>query len=382
MKSLKIYPILVFSALWLSGCFAAPGMFFGERASEDGVVDTLANFQGAQVHLQSISPQTLVKLNETEGALLPQAIDKNLLDYRPETYKLGNFDIVQVTVWEHPELTLPLGSFRSDNATGQMIDENGEMFYPYTGQIPVAGKTVSELRTTIVESLSQVLNNPQIDVRLISSQSQKAYVQGAVVKAGTISLSDIPVTLIEAINRSGGISPSGNPMYVELVRDGKVFSINLMASYPSGLGPADVILKNGDVIRVADNDEFKVYVLGEVNKQQALRLKSGGMSLSEALSEVGGLQVMSAQSKGIYVIRAGSSMDKIHVFHLNSRNPLALIFGDGFKLQPRDIVFVDATGLARWNRLISQILPTVQTIYYATQSIHNMKMAKDDIMNW
>ena len=63
-------------------------------------------------------------------------------------------------------------------------------------------------------------------------------------------------------------------------------------------------------------------------------------------------------------------------------NPLALIFGDGFKLQPRDIVFVDATGLARWNRLISQILPTVQTIYYATQSIHNMKTAKDDIMNW
>lgn len=355
-------------------------MFFGERATEDGSVDTLASFQGAQVHLQSISPKTLQKINVSNNSAI--SIAPELLEYRPETYKLGKFDIVQVTVWEHPELTLPLGSFRSDNATGQMIDENGEMFYPYTGQIPVAGKTVSELRNTIVESLSLVLNKPQIDVRLISSQSQKAYVQGAVVKAGTIPLSDIPVTILEALNRAGGISPQGNPKYVELVRDGKLYMVDLTASYPAGAGPADVLLKNGDVIRVANNDEFKVFVLGEVDKQQALPMKNDKMSLSEALSEAGGLQVMSAQSKGIYVIRASGAMDTINVFHLNSKNPLALIFGDGFKLKPRDIVFVDANGLARWNRVISQILPTVQAIYSTTEAIHSAKVARYDIINW
>lgn len=380
MNRLIFYVCLFFSASLLSGCFVAPGMFFGERATEDGSVDTLASFQGAQVHLQSISPKTLQKINVSNNSAI--SIASELLEYRPETYKLGKFDIVQVTVWEHPELTLPLGSFRSDNATGQMIDENGEMFYPYTGQIPVAGKTVSELRNTIVESLSLVLNKPQIDVRLISSQSQKAYVQGAVVKAGTIPLSDIPVTILEALNRSGGISPQGNPKYVELVRDGKLYMVDLTASYPAGAGPADVLLKNGDVIRVANNDEFKVFVLGEVDKQQALPMKNDKMSLSEALSEAGGLQVMSAQSKGIYVIRASGAMDTINVFHLNSKNPLALIFGDGFKLKPRDIVFVDANGLARWNRVISQILPTVQAIYSTTEAIHSAKVARYDIINW
>lgn len=380
MNRLIFYVCLFFSASLLSGCFVAPGMFFGERATEDGSVDTLASFQGAQVHLQSISPKTLQKINVSNNSAI--SIAPELLEYRPETYKLGKFDIVQVTVWEHPELTLPLGSFRSDNATGQMIDENGEMFYPYTGQIPVAGKTVSELRNTIVESLSLVLNKPQIDVRLISSQSQKAYVQGAVVKAGTIPLSDIPVTILEALNRAGGISPQGNPKYVELVRDGKLYTVDLTASYPAGAGPADVLLKNGDVIRVANNDEFKVFVLGEVDKQQALPMKNDKMSLSEALSEAGGLQVMSAQSKGIYVIRASGAMDTINVFHLNSKNPLALIFGDGFKLKPRDIVFVDANGLARWNRVISQILPTVQAIYSTTEAIHSAKVARYDIINW
>lgn len=380
MNRLKYYLTLFLFISLLSGCFAAPGMFLGETSAEDGSVDTLATFQNAQVHLQSISPKTLLKINQKEQAAA--SISPELLSYRPETYKLGKFDIVQVTVWEHPELTLPLGSYRSDNATGQKIDENGEMFYPYTGQIPVAGKTISELRSTIVESLSLVLNKPQIDVRLISSQSQKAYVQGAVKNSGTIPLSDIPITLLDAINRAGGVASNGNPKYTELVRDGKLFSIDLTASYPAGAGPADVILKHGDVIRVANNEEFKVYVLGEVGKQQALRLSNAKMSLSEALSEVGGLQVISAQSKGIYVIRAGASMDTINVYHLNSKNPLALIFGDGFNLQPRDIVFVDATGLARWNRLISQILPSVQTFYYATQSIHNVKIVKDDLSDW
>jgi polysaccharide export outer membrane protein len=378
LKRLTTISFSFIVSLFLAGCFAAPGMFFGAQPSgEEGEVDTLATFKGAQVHLQSIGPKSLVKVTQNE--ITSSLISPELLDYKPETYKLGKFDIVQVTVWEHPELTLPLGSYRSDNATGQMIDENGEMFYPYTGQIPVEGKTISELKNTIVDSLSKVLNTPQIDVRLITSQSQKAYVQGAVQKPGTISLSDVPVSLLEALNRAGGLTAMGNPKYIELVRDGKLYSIDLTVSYPAAKGPADVILKNGDVIRVPENSEFKVFVLGEVNKQQALPIRNGNMSLSEALSEVGGLQVMSAESKGIYVIRSNEA-NSINVYHLNSKNPLALIFGDAFKLQPRDIIFVDATGLARWNRLISQILPTVQTFYYGAMSIHHAKVAKDDIM--
>src|SRR5690554_7616723 len=100
-------------------------MFFGAQPSgEEGEVDTLATFKGAQVHLQSIGPKSLVKVTQNE--ITSSLISPELLDYKPETYKLGKFDIVQVTVWEHPELTLPLGSYRSDNATGQMIDERSE----------------------------------------------------------------------------------------------------------------------------------------------------------------------------------------------------------------------------------------------------------------
>ena len=61
---------------------------------------------------------------------------------------------------------------------------------------------------------------------------------------------------------------------------------------------------------------------------------------------------------------------------------MALVFGDMFALLPGDIVYVDATGLARWNRVAKMLLPTAQLIYYGTQAVHTTHTAKEDITNW
>ncbi len=368
------------SALVLSGCFAAPGMVLNESADVEGAVDTLADFQGAKVHLQSINSKTLASMTSGVSAITAE-LPEELLSFKPESYRLGPFDIVQVVIWEHPELTSPLGSYRSDNATGQLVGESGIMFYPYVGEINVNGKTIAELRTEIFQSLSKVLNNPQIDVRLLESQRHKVYVQGSVAKPGVVSLSDVPVTLLEAINDCGGANAQANISRVELVRDGKSYTINLLAAYAAGKGPGDILLKDGDAIRVPAASESKVYLLGEVRNQQALEFKNGKLSLSEVLAEGGGLLSESAKAENIYVIRAESA-DAIDIFHLNARSPLALVFGDKFSLLPGDIVYVDATGLARWNRVAKMLLPTAQLIYYGTQAVHTTHTAKEDITNW
>ncbi len=374
--------VLAFSAWILSGCFASPGMVFNESSDEDGAIDTLAEFQGAKVHLQSINAKTLSTVaaladSSAQTASLPQ----ELFSYKQEAYKLGPFDIVQVVIWEHPELTSPLGSYRSDNATGQLVSESGVMFYPYVGEINVIGKTVSELREEIVQNLSKILNNPQIDVRLLQSQRLKVYVQGAVQKPGVVPLSDVPVTFLEALNRCGGGTSLADLSSVEFTRDGKVHKVDLLAPYAAGQGPGDIILKDGDAIRVPEASESKVYLLGEVRNQQAMPFKNGKLSLSEAIANGGGLLSESAEAENIYVFRSESA-DVIDVYHLNAGNPMALVFGDKFALRPGDIVFVDATGLARWNRVIRMILPTAQLLYYGSQSVHTTHTAKDDIMNW
>ncbi len=372
----------VLSALVLSGCFAAPGMVFDESAEENGTIDTLADFQGAKVHLQSINAYTLSQFVENnDSTALVASLPQELISYKQEAYRLGPFDIVQVVIWEHPELTSPLGSYRSDNATGQLISESGLMFYPYVGEINVLGKTISELRQEIVQSLSKILNNPQIDVRLLQSQRLKVYVQGAVEKPGVVSLSDVPITFLEAVNRCGGATSAANLSSVEFTRDGKVHKIDMLASYAAGVGPGDIVLKDGDVIRIPDASEAKAYLMGEVRNQQALSFKNGKLSLSEALANGGGILTESAEAENIYVFRSESA-NSINVYHLNAGNPMALVFGDQFALRPGDIVFVDATGLARWNRVIKMVLPTAQFIYYGSQSVHMIHTAKDDIVNW
>ena len=45
------------------------------------------------------------------------------------------------------------------------------------------------------------------------------------------------------------------------------------------------------------------------------------------------------------------------VYQLNIQNPVNLIAGRKFLLQPKDIVFIPPTDIVKWNRVISLLLP-------------------------
>jgi polysaccharide export outer membrane protein len=174
---------------------------------------------------------------------------------------------------------------------------------------------------------------------------------------------------MDAINQAGGVMPSmsttgegGDESHVELLRRGRSYVIDLVGDYGEGPGPSQILLQDSDVVRVASREQAKVYVLGEVTNPSALQMENGRLSLVQALADVGGLSPLSAQAKGIYVIRAQDST-AIDVFHLDARNPVALAMADRFPLRPRDVVFVDATNLARWNRVVGLLEPTLDMYY-------------------
>jgi polysaccharide export outer membrane protein len=149
-------------------------------------------------------------------------------------------------------------------------------------------------------------------------------------------------------------------------------TINLPLLVRQGISPSSVVLANGDVVRVRSRDENKVYVLGEVNAPKALPLVDGRMSLTQALGEAGGLNQLSAAGTQVYVVRNANSKTPL-VYNLDAQSPVALALADEFQLTPRDVVFVDASGLARFNRIMSLILPNAAS---ATASYYNVNTTK------
>jgi polysaccharide export outer membrane protein len=67
----------------------------------------------------------------------------------------------------------------------------------------------------------------------------------------------------------------------------------------------------------------------------------------------------------VYVIRG--SFERPSIYKLDAGSPDALLLATQFQLQPRDVVFVSAHDLTRWNRIISQIEPTVRLLWETVQ---------------
>ncbi len=94
---------------------------------------------------------------------------------------------------------------------------------------------------------------------------------------------------------------------------------------------------------------------------KSVEIVNGQLTLASALGEVGGVNQLSANSGAIYVVR-GTDKDKPQIFHLDARYASGLLLAERFDLQAQDVVFVDTAGISNWNRVISQLLPSISVI--------------------
>ncbi len=120
----------------------------------------------------------------------------------------------------------------------------------------------------------------------------------------------------------------------------------------------------------------QVFVLGEMNdttgsssggttSSSLTSLPIGGipMTLATALAQTGGINLSTANTRLIYVIRQ-SSLTHPTVYWLNMESPASMLYAENFPLINNDVVYISTADIARLNRVLSQILPTVQTLWF------------------
>nr|WP_244323345.1 polysaccharide biosynthesis/export family protein [Paraburkholderia dipogonis] len=321
------------------------------------------NQSGTQIPITDINI-ALIKAMRENAAKANESQTQQLTSV-PGPYTIGIGDVLQITMWDHPELAAALGpqpqtvARASDPAAGFVVDQKGNVDFPYVGTVHAEGLQTDELQRLLLRKLQPFFNGPQVTVRIGSFRSKQVYIDGEVHTPGSQQINDIPMTLYEAINRAGGFTTTADQSRLVLVRDGISYPLDLPRMMANGQNASKIFLRSGDVLHVMARDDSGVYVMGEVNKPAlAIPMKNGRLSLSDAISQAGSLNSSSADAAQLYVIR-GSLNANPALFHLDARSPVSMILANQFELQPEDVVYIDGNGLVRFSRVLNLLLPAI-----------------------
>ena len=245
---------LIIILMSVNACSLSPGMHMETKNSWSD--------ESKYVYIDSLDRDVrLTEISET----LDTSYKKNYV------YKIGIGDQIAVTIWGLPEI-FPITNISTD-INLRRVDANGNIFFPYVGLIQAKEKTQDELRNNITVRLAEYFTDPQVDVTIARFNSQQVFVLGEVTKPIKLNISDIPISLSNAIGESFGLNTS-----------------------------------------------------------------------TSAASEV-------------FIIRQNTNGDDPLIFHANLKNPSSFIEAGNFYLENNDIVYVNASGTARWNKVISQFFP-------------------------
>ncbi|MEC4168274.1 polysaccharide biosynthesis/export family protein [Pseudomonas sp. MS-1(2024)] len=359
--------LAVLAGFALQGCMFAPGQYL-----DTSEIGTEGSPESSRVELIPITPKLIAQNAATH---VSSSVPAELLAFKPADYRIGANDVLYITVWDHPELTAPSGPQQQIDANGRIVRPDGTIFYPYIGKIEAAGKSIEELRSIIAQRLTQYIDSPQVDLGVLRFASQKAILSGAVVKAGPVPMTTTPISIVEALGIAGIDSLNADLSGLTLNREGREYALDMDSLNSSGSQLHNVFLKDGDQLYLPYNDRKKIYVMGEVNQPQAIKFKTRSMNLADVIGSVGGLNQVTSNGNALYVIRGADDLvtEPAKVFQLDAQSPTAFAVASRFNLKSQDIVYVGPAQVTRWNRLISQLVPSASILGTGASAQNNLR---------
>nr|WP_218949090.1 polysaccharide biosynthesis/export family protein [Acinetobacter sp. YH12117] len=353
--------ILLSFLVTASGCAVTSGLQTYDLPAE-GVYRTDL---GTSVNVVRLTQDTVLGLQPAVQNI--QQAYAHLFTQSHRNYNLSPGDILSIYLWAYPEITPPTNTISNEQAiqaNGYQIDQSGYIQFPIIGRYKAAGKSLSQVNRELRSQLSRYLKTPDVVARVLSYQGQRYSVQGNVMKGGQFYLSDQPTSVYTALGLAGGVNAQqGNNASITLVRQGQTYHLNSIELEQAGFSLHNLLIQPNDTLYVNSRENQKIYVMGESGKNQSLPLRDQGMSLSDVLGESLGLNPLSASRSKIYVLRSQPSGAQTEVYHLDLTSIADFGLANQFKMRSNDIVYVDASGLARWQRVVNQLIPFSSVVY-------------------
>lgn len=357
MRKQTIFRLLVVAslALLITGCALAPGGDIDYDAPDSESPDLKQ-----LVDIKLITPELIwaLETEKPEAHPVTEELRNELSDYE---YTVGIGDVLSIVVYDHPELTIPTGGERSAVEAGNIVRSDGTIFYPFIGRVHVEGKTTEEIRVQLTRGLADFLTEPQIDVFIAAYNSKRFHVTGAVSSPGSVPVTNVPMTILDAVTEVGG--PTDNAFWHEMLlfRNGTEEQLSLYSLLSEGDQRQNRLLRDGDLLHFPSADNQGVAMLGQVRSPGNLRMNRERLSLTDALSRAGGVNEQTAEPSGIFVLRRNAPGEEklATVYQLDISNAIAFAMASNFQLEPKDVVYVTTAPIARWNRVISLLLPSL-----------------------
>lgn len=211
----------------------------------------------------------------------------------PVEYRLGPGDVVRITVYQNPDLTVEA-----------RITEGGSLSFPLLGSVNLGGRTVGAAEQLIADGLrnGNFVRQPQVTVTVLQVRAHQASVIGQVNRPGRYALEQAEMRLSDLLAIAGGVAVGGSDLVVLTgTRAGQSLrlEVDLPMLFAAGGREQDPLVQNGDVIWV--DRQPLIYIYGEVQRPGAMRLERD-MTLMQALATGGGLTPRGTE-RGIRVHR-------------------------------------------------------------------------------
>jgi polysaccharide export outer membrane protein len=236
--------LLTVSAAGLAGCANSSGNSGADAAaySADGSVTSSTSVSTTSF---AATPASV------HSAAASQAADTLTSVAKPgnAAYKIGPLDVVDITVFNVPDL-----------AKTVQVAEDGTINYPLIGEVPAAGKTAHDLEQALTAKLgAKYLRNPQVTVLIKEYNSQRVTVEGSVKTSGVYAIKG-STSLMQVIAMAGDVDSSTDSGDIVVFRtiDGArsaarfdIDSIKAGKAEDPQVLPGDVVVVDSSATKVA-----------------------------------------------------------------------------------------------------------------------------------